>query len=510
MKKILPILCFLVLSLNIFGQNQKTALDEVLGKTDALIELEDYDGAKELLNVSLEQFKAAADWSNYFEIVLELLKLTDDLNEGVKFMDSQIQLALEKIGNSNNQIAEMYHQYGTLFYNNYREDKAIEKYKSALDTRKKVLEFPHIDLARTNFMIGICNSYLGYYYEGIKHLKEAKQNYIGIENSDKENKCNSQLAENYSVLGEYQIAEGFYQSVIEYSIKAHGSNAPETAFYYNKSGEMFYHQKKYILSKKQFLIANDIYSLHKGYENKKIYFFKYLGDIFLKESKLLKALESYRNAASILERKNAKDSLSLSFIYENIGIVYKHLKNYDKTQSWLKKALVIRIQLFEKVKSLHLNGSYHNLGDLFLEQGDYEKALIYLQKAIQQQVLNFNNNDVFINPSLSEMDLLLGAKHEVLKDLKFKGLALKEGYRQSGKTKYLEAAKSTFTLATLLIEQMRMEFLGSGTKSFWLNETFPIFENVIDIYWQTYQIQPSEELFTEIIGFMEQNKAYFY
>ena len=506
MKRLLPIFCFCI-CLNLFSQDQKLEFDQVMIKFNALLEVEDYGKAELFLEASMAQFEKEKAWQSYFNAVLERAWLYEDTEEIIMYFESQIVLGQKKLDASDNLLAELYHDFGGVFYTEGDYLKAIDIYLKALDVRQKALEFPAYDLARTNINIGKCFTYSGYYEDGIKYLKAAKNNYEGVERFDKVNACDLEIAYCYSNIGEYQIAEGIYQEALSFSKKEYGQNTSETALVFNLMGDLFYDQRKYKLAKENYLKGEQIYGLHTDYKEDQAVSLNGLGNVYKATGNTTKAVEYYKRAASIIAGVYGEDNLLTAKAYENIGLAYRQGDDYEEALNWLLKALDIRVEQIKDQKKLDLNSSYHNLGDFYLEQGDYKQALEYLQKAIQQQVLKFNESNYLVNPSLDDISLLIGSKQGLVKDLKFKGQALQEGFSQNGDIEYLNASKSTFSLATQLIDQMRSEFIGAGTKTFWLNETFPIFENAIEVCFQSYQTRSSERLFDEMLSLMEQNKA---
>ena len=80
--------------------------------------------------------------------------------------------------------------------------------------------------------------------------------------------------------------------------------------------------------------------------------------------------------------------------YNNIGIVYANLGDYDKALEYLFKALEIKKDVLGENKS-DTASSYNNIGVVYRNLGEYDKALEYYFKAleIEKEVLGENHPD---------------------------------------------------------------------------------------------------------------------
>ena len=65
--------------------------------------------------------------------------------------------------------------------------------------------------------------------------------------------------------------------------------------------------------------------------------------------------------------------------YNNIGIVYYHLGEYDKTLDFYKKSLAIDQQLGDEHG---IATSYNNIGSVYTDFGDFKSALENLLKGL--------------------------------------------------------------------------------------------------------------------------------
>ena len=69
-----------------------------------------------------------------------------------------------------------------------------------------------------------------------------------------------------------------------------------------------------------------------------------------------------------------------SSLYNNLGIVYKEKKDFDKAFEYYEKSLSIRLEYKEFIGLAQV---YNNLGDAFILKGQYKEAIKILEKALQ-------------------------------------------------------------------------------------------------------------------------------
>ncbi len=115
--------------------------------------------------------------------------------------------------------------------------------------------------------------------------------------------------------------------------------------------------------------------------------YAYLGDYD-------KALEYYNKALSILQKILGEEHPDTAMSYNNIGTVYAYLGDYDKALEYYNKALSIRQKVLGE-EHPDTAMSYNNMGSVYDELGDYDKALEYYDKAlsIRQKVLGEEHPD---------------------------------------------------------------------------------------------------------------------
>ena len=119
--------------------------------------------------------------------------------------------------------------------------------------------------------------------------------------------------------------------------------------------------------------------------------YDYLGDYD-------KALEYYNKALKISKAVLGENHRDTAMSYGNIGVVYDNLGDYDKALEFKNKALEIQKDVLGE-NHPDTAMSYGNIGNVYSDLGDYDKALEYYFKAleIRKDVLGEKHPDTAIS-----------------------------------------------------------------------------------------------------------------
>lgn len=122
-----------------------------------------------------------------------------------------------------------------------------------------------------------------------------------------------------------------------------------------------------------------------------IYYMKAL--IFLQEQENYQAIDYFNKTISLRLRLNIKKDELLAKSYNNLGIAYYYLGEYDQAIEHYKKAYNEDLKLQRK----DLNADINNIGSVFYIYGEYEKAIEYFEKTIDYNKNTGNIRDLNIN-----------------------------------------------------------------------------------------------------------------
>ncbi|GHU24550.1 hypothetical protein FACS1894164_11450 [Spirochaetia bacterium] len=174
------------------------------------------------------------------------------------------------------------------------------------------------------------------------------------------------------------------------------SDKDEVAYYINTLGnfvgevladyaiELEFHQKACAILEK--VLGSEHPDTAGSYNN--------IGVVYRDMGNYEKALEFYQKACAILEKVLGSEHPDTAGSYNNIGVVYRDMGNYEKALEFHQKARAIR----EKVLGLEhpdTAASYNNIGVVYDSMGDYEKALEFHQeaRAIKEKVRGSEHPD---------------------------------------------------------------------------------------------------------------------
>ena len=107
-----------------------------------------------------------------------------------------------------------------------------------------------------------------------------------------------------------------------------------------------------------------------------------IGIVYYNLGEYDKALEYYFKALEIQKAVLGEKHRDTAVSYNNIGAVYQNLGDYDKALEYHNKALEIRKEVLEE-KHSDTAISYGNIGAVYGNLGDYDKALEHFIKALE-------------------------------------------------------------------------------------------------------------------------------
>jgi len=176
-----------------------------------------------------------------------------------------------------------------------------------------------------------------------------------------------------------------------------------------------------------------------------------------------KADEYFRKSIEIVVGEFGEEYYRLAEIYFEYG---RFLQATGKSKEALevhREALSVCLKIYGEKHPL-VSLSYKYLGDHYLQQNNYDKALSYYQKALIAVCSDFNDPDIFKNPSIGST-LFNIRLLEILKN-KARALELVADQQNNRETNLYAMQKSmeTIELALQLIERIRNDFLSEESR----------------------------------------------
>lgn len=122
--------------------------------------------------------------------------------------------------------------------------------------------------------------------------------------------------------------------------------------------------------------------------------------------------------------KNTANKRRISSIFNNLGIVYNNLKNFDKAIKYHSKAFELRIKIKNPLYAIQ---SLNNIGKSYKDFGNYKKAIIYFEQALlNDSILNANlKTKATLLDNLAHTKFKMNLNDNYLKDLNL-SLSLRE------------------------------------------------------------------------------------
>ncbi len=184
---------------------------------------------------------------------------------------------------------------------------------------------------------------------------------------------------------------------------------------------------------------------------------------YVKMGNSKKAEEFYLKCITSFIKEYNKDYFRLAEVYFDYGLFLRSSGKNSESLEILKKALSICLKNYGSKHTL-TSLSYKLIGDHYKNISDNKTALTYYQNALISISKNFNNPDIFANPSIdsSLFDIRL------LDNLKSKALALDlfAGSQNdpAGKTKIMSKSLETMELALQLIDRIRNNYMSEESR----------------------------------------------
>ena len=187
------------------------------------------------------------------------------------------------------------------------------------------------------------------------------------------------------------------------------------------------------------------------------------------------AIEFYNKAFSLNEKLGnwaqcARDRNDLGYLY------FEVLKNSKRAVFCYTEG----IKFAKKANdSYQLAGLYNNLGSIYSHQKQYNAALRYYQSGLNVLPLNFTDTSVQNNPSPEALKLVAN-DYFVFTLLANKGECFLELYKAGNAKSGLNDALKAYKAADALVDQMRWKQFGEQSKLYWRGRTKKMYERAIE------------------------------
>lgn len=327
----------------------------------------------------------------------------------------------------------------------------------------------------------------------------------------------------YYTLQQFDSALYFYQRA-EAVIDKH-PDMPESERLYNKIGTLYYEEGNFYQSLNYFTKALSLLDTTNAANN--FLLVNYYNNIAVTYKKLGRYQDALNTYRKLLKYNISRDGLmhNLATVYLDLqqpaealkylhavrttgqqqynNLAAAHLLNdrYDSAAIYLQKAFGSRIHAFKSI----VNGlSWYYSGMLQEETKQYEKALNTYHHAIIELDPDFNDADLYGNPtqfqglhSFGDLFNAIAAKARIARIL----------YNTNKQPRLLELSLQTWETALLLARTVQQGYDADESRLFLNNNLQPASEEAASTALQLYQASPSRQRLEKIFELAEASKA---
>jgi CHAT domain-containing protein/tetratricopeptide (TPR) repeat protein len=311
----------------------------------------------------------------------------------------------------------------------------------------------------------------------------------------------------YGYQKSYQTAIDFFEKAIRIYLNSNSNKTncyPNLASAYLNLGIIYYETQNYSL-------ALDYLNKSSGIKSRMhlpglVLVYLNIAKIYEKTKALSKAEEYYLKGINNFIDEFGQDYYRLPEVYFEYGQFLYSSGRHNESLETLNKALSICLKNYGEKHSLS-SYSYKLIGDFHKNQSDYDTALKYYQRSLISIVNDFNDQDIFTNPSIdsSLFDIRL------LDDLKSKALALEllsgKQKNKEMKLEILNKSIETIDLALQLIDRIRNNYNTEESRIYVTENEKDTWLSAIHIVNSLYTLTGDNSLIRKMYSIVRRAKA---
>lgn len=400
-------------------------------------------------------------------------------------------------------LAGLYNDIATTLHKKGDISAPVEYYRKALAINLEVFGENHIFVAMNYTNLGLLKYHLDEADEALRYYYQARDIFLRKLGGDSPLLvtlfCN--IGNVYKYNGDFEQAQMFYQKA--YAITLKSLSETSQAFVLMNLGGVYAGKRNFTQALASYESALIKYKKAYGAEDISCAtIYSQLGNLYRLMGKYEKAAACLNKSTRIFLGKWGAQDHRVMKNYDALGQVHLAAGNYNQAIKYQHKALRIGIQIFGE-KQVTTAMFYRALGVTHFQQNRIDQALLFFQKALQAWVIDFNDSNVYHNPDLYNVSRL----PRFLELLEFKADALMRRFNKSNGWNDLEAAFSTYQLASQTIDIMRNRFKLEESKLFLGDVAARIYPKAVAAAYQTYEVSRQELYKEQAFTFAEKSKA---
>ncbi|MEZ4884076.1 MAG: CHAT domain-containing tetratricopeptide repeat protein [Chitinophagales bacterium] len=486
----------------------------------------------------------------YNSIAVNAIHLAN-YEEALSYLNKALDLGLEKLGLHHVQVGETYGHFGKCYRLNGDIQKALGYNQKALNIFIVFEQKTNISIAKVYIENGSCYEFLGdyktsmtFYEKGLQLLLQelgGSHPHVGG--------VYMNMGNSYSLMGNQQQALKVYQKALVIFKNKFGEAYSEISTIYNNIGIIYWSNGDHNQALSYYYKALDICVAIFGENHPEVgRTYANMGIAYEALNQYATALSYHQKGLEIYQSIFGENHPNLIGFYWNMAVCYMEQKNYEQTLVLYNKVLTTLLPL---LGSFHqdIAAIYHNMSEIYMRKTNYDKALklqkkalkslpaylidnhpvsaqCYLsmglcygkigklkkalysyQKGLQSLSYDFEEMNVYQNPTSYDVQDTQG----FLQLLSGKARTFYHAFLQNQKPKYLQASFDTYLLAIQLISQIRNSYKAEDSKLFLAEKVAGIFEGFLEATWELVQkiegVEMIDYYLRQVFSFSEQSKA---
>jgi CHAT domain-containing protein len=307
----------------------------------------------------------------------------------------------------------------------------------------------------------------------------------------------------YNSLGTMYFGTGNYVQAKNYFEKAITLLSKTDPFY----KDFFTNYKSNIASSllqlERFAEADSIYTSILPFKENSNEILQSIGLINLRINNPKKAIRFFKKVHYEKDKNSFNNSLDV-MLNNQIGKAYLSLKELDSVDKYLALALQQNKKWNNTKKNTAHGITFSNFAERFALQKKYKEVVEYYQQAIQQFYPNYNESNIYKNPTTFSG---VFSYINLFSSLAAKADAFERLYGQDKKQTSLDAALNAYHSAFLLADYVEKTYDSDEARLFLNKIKYKVHDRPIDISLQLYELTKNKDYLKEAYNFDQQNKA---
>lgn len=472
---------------------------------------------KKLLFFFLALFVAATTFSQSQSVLDSILEATIDsvyilrgedayLAAYELMLETEEQIAIENVSCALS-CKHFYLKAVCLYYHDSLA-LALEKFQEeVLPAYEACWGEAHGETAYMHYMIGLVNTSLEEYYDGIQALRKAAQIYEALDSRipDEEADVYQELAYLLQKVNDFTSAETYlkraasiYQSTVEL-------DQYSQAEFHNTYGVVLRAEGKWNEAEGRFQQALQLLEPLTGpFEiRRKAEVLQNLGAINLDQGNFSQSRSYVQSSINISRANNFQDLLAKN--YDLIGSLEKRNGELDSALHYYGVALALKQAQQQTKLNEQVANTFENLGDVDVAREDFQAGIRNYQLGIAELIEDNRSLPLYANPVIKNR--MVVNRYYLAQTLDQKATAYLEIAGRSGDAQALSAALEAYEKIDTLVNQIRQGLSDGGSKYILQADIKEVYEKAVRSYLYAFEKTGDQLAFERAYQLAAKNKS---